>query len=306
MAVKTKKRAVLMCAGEYEPVPILRNPDHADKNPCDAWIFVAVDGGLGRFLKQGIEPDLILGDFDSLGEEYRDYLEAVEASQPEKLLRLPCEKDDTDTMYALRVCLEKGCSEFLLYGALGGRLDHTIANIQALAWLKKHGADGYLCGRNTIVTVLQSETVFLPEEYEGTFSLFALDSRVTGVTLRGMKYPLQEAVLENTFPIGVSNEIRRKTQDDVPADIREADICGKPCCGKEKRASVTVREGMALMILERPETVFPVYPQKRDRVTGTGSISGGIFGKRCEEMEGEMPAAMPDPSEMTRNHYDLL
>lgn len=264
-----------MCAGEYEPVPILRNPDGADKNPCDAWIFVAVDGGLGRLLQQGIEPDLILGDFDSLGAEYREYLDAVEASRPERLMRLPCEKDDTDTMYALRVCMEKGYSEILLYGALGGRLDHTIANVQALAWLKKQGADGYLCGRNTLVTVLRKETVLLPEGYEGTFSLFALDCRVTGVTLNGMKYPLQEAVLENSFPIGVSNEVRR-----------------------EERASVTVRNGMALMILERPETGNreTVDPEKWAYVSG----GAGLFAEESGGMEEALTEALPDPSQMIR------
>ena len=86
-----KKRAILMCAGEYEPVEILPGPED---------LVVAVDGGLERLLSQRIEPDLVLGDFDSLPESCRPYLTALEEKDPERLLRLPCEKDDTDTIYA--------------------------------------------------------------------------------------------------------------------------------------------------------------------------------------------------------------
>lgn len=211
-------RAVLMCAGEYEPVEIPRLAGD---------LMVAVDGGLGRLLQQGIGPDLVLGDFDSLEEQYRPYLAVLEASSPEKLLRLPCEKDDTDTVYAAKLCLARGYTELWFYGALGGRLDHTIANVQTLAWLAKRGARGYLLGKRTLAAVLCAETVLLPEGYEGTFSLFALDERVTGVTLTGMKYPLTGAVLENSFPLGVSNEVRAQEQ-----------------------AGVTVGTGLALMILE--------------------------------------------------------
>lgn len=238
-------RAVLMCAGGYEPfyisvnaedggkIPIgdyLRKEEEKNEDPCDARIFVAVDGGLERLLAQEIRPDLVLGDFDSLGKEYRPYLEELQRRSPEKIVRLPREKDDTDTLHALRVCMERGCREFVLLGALGGRLDHTMANIQCLAWLRKNDAAGYLLGKDTLVAVLSSETLLFPENLTCTFSLFALDSRLTGVTLEGMKYPLSEATVENSFPIGVSNEIR-------PGD----------------RARVTVRDGLALVILQMPQ-----------------------------------------------------
>ncbi|MDO4418200.1 MAG: thiamine diphosphokinase [Eubacteriales bacterium] len=216
-----KKRAILMCAGEYEPVEILPGPED---------LVVAVDGGLERLLSQQIEPDLVLGDFDSLPESCRPYLTALEEKDPERLLRLPCEKDDTDTIYAARVCLERGCEELALYGALGGRLDHTVANIQTLAWIRDRGADGYLLGKNVLATVLEEEKVLLPDGYAGTFSLFALDPEVAGVTLEGMKYPLSEAVLTSSFPLGVSNEVRG-----------------------DRRAAVTVRRGKALMILQGGE-----------------------------------------------------
>ena len=216
-------------AGGSEIEEDFRKEGKKDEDPCDARIFVAVDGGLERLLALGIEPDLVLGDFDSLWKKYGSYLEEVRRTSPERIVRLPREKDDTDTLHALRVCMERGCREFVRLGALGGRLDHTMANIQCLAWLRKNDAVGYLVGKDTIVTVLSEETILFPENLTCTFSMFALDSRLTGVTLEGMKYPLTDGVVDNTFPIGVSNEIR-------PGD----------------RAGVTVRDGLALVILQMP------------------------------------------------------
>ena len=284
-----------MCAGEYEPIPIPVGEEHKSLRYAEAFdhsapkdnlvinapenapavtagedtpavaagedtpaavslkdvLVVAVDGGLPRLLAQEIEPDLVLGDFDSLDKKFRPLLDQFGAAHPERLLRLPCEKDDTDTVYAARMCLERGCTELLLYGALGGRLDHTFANLQTLAWLKKHGADGYLIGKTTMAAALCEETVFLPQDYEGTFSLFALDGQVTGVTLEGMKYPLNDAVMTNSFPIGVSNEVNRQT-------VRGTE------CG---RASVTIRRGMALMILEKVNRKSSDGPGKSKRKT---------------------------------------
>ena len=147
-------RAILMCAGEYEKMEILRRAED---------LVIAVDGGLPRLLAQGIEPDLILGDFDSLGEDLFPLLEKLERCGRKKVLRLPREKDDTDTIYAARLCLEQGYRDFLIYGALGGRLDHTMANIQTLAWLRERDARAYLVGKTTLISVLSGESFpYLP------------------------------------------------------------------------------------------------------------------------------------------------
>ena len=148
-----KGRAILMCAGEYEPMEILRGAED---------FVVAVDGGLARLLEAGIEPDLVLGDFDSLEEKYLPWLDCLKNTRPERLSQLPCEKDDTDTLHAVRVCLERGYKRIDLYGALGGRLDHTIANIQTLSWIRRQGGCGYLLGKNTLATVLCGEMILLP------------------------------------------------------------------------------------------------------------------------------------------------
>lgn len=207
---KSTARAILMCAGEYEEMEILRRAED---------LVIAVDGGLPRLLAQGIGPDLILGDFDSLGKDMFPFLEQVERTGEKKVLRLPAEKDDTDTIYAARLCLEQGYRDFLIYGALGGRLDHTMANIQTLVWLKDRGARAFLVGKRTLVCVLSGEKLAFPKEFEGIFSLFALDQRVTGVTLEGMKYPLRDAELTNSFPLGVSNEISYEISSEISYEI---------------------------------------------------------------------------------------
>ena len=102
--------------------------------------------------------------------------------------------------------LELGYTDFRIYAATGGRFDHTLANIQGLLYLKNHGAVGYLVDGTGMVLVLQNEAVHFRKELEGTMSLFALTKEAKGVNIRGMKYSLENAVITNDFPIGISNE----------------------------------------------------------------------------------------------------
>ncbi len=285
------RRAILMCAGEYEPIPIPVGQKHKSLRSAEAFeyyeedpLVVAVDGGLPRLLAQGIIPDLVLGDFDSLEDKFRPDLDEFDAVHPGCVFRLPCEKDDTDTVYAARLCLERGCREILFYGALGGRLDHTVANLQTLSWLKEEGAEGYLIGKTTLAAVIGSEKVLLPAGYEGTFSLFALDREVTGVTLEGMKYPLSEAAVTNTFPVGVSNEVNADT-------VRGRD---------SGRASVTIRQGLALMILEKSESEIIRREKRRAAQNSTGNSNGTAENGKSFPEPGTAAPGMPDPSEFDR------
>lgn len=155
---------------------------------------LAADGGLRHTQKLGIVPDGILGDFDSLG-----YI-------PDSAAVFPVEKDDTDSMLAVRKGLELGYRRFLLYGAMDGpRLDHTLANFQTLQFLRDRGAVGYLVGEKYLATVISGETVIFPAESRGILSLFCLGADAEGVSLRGLKYPLTDAKLTSGFPLGVSN-----------------------------------------------------------------------------------------------------
>ena len=204
------RRAVLMCAGEYEPIPIPVGRDNKSLRSAEAFadepFVVSVDGGLPRLLDADIVPDLVLGDFDSLDKKYHPYLEEFGSRHPDRLLRLPCEKDDTDTVYAARVCLERGCRELLFYGALGGRLDHTMANVQTLLWIKRHGGHAWLAADGNRATVIEAEELEIPAGFEGTVSVFALDRTLRGVGISGLLYSVQDAEITNGYPIGCSNE----------------------------------------------------------------------------------------------------
>ena len=137
---------------------------------------------------------MILGDFDSLG-----YV-------PEGAQVFPVEKDDTDILLAIRHGLESGFREFLIYGGVEGpRLDHAIANLQALSYLRAHGARGYLIGKTQIMTVIEQESAVFASSAEGILSVFCIGKDAQGVTLKGLQYSLENGTLSAQFPLGVSN-----------------------------------------------------------------------------------------------------
>ena len=162
-------------------------------------LVIAADGGLAHVQALGIDPQVILGDFDSLG-----YV-------PQDSHVFPVEKDDTDAMLAVRHGLEKGCKRFLLYGTLDGpRLDHTVANFQTLQFLADRGAEGYLVGNQYLVTVVKEGSISFPAEATGIVSLFCLGKEADGVTLTGLHYNLENATIHPGHPLGVSNHFTGK------------------------------------------------------------------------------------------------
>lgn len=160
---------------------------------------IAADAGYQTCRRAGILPDLLIGDFDSM-EAPADFA---------RVRRLPVEKDDTDTLAAIRAGLEQGCTDFLIYGGTGGkRLDHTLANLQSLLFLRRRGARGFLFDDDFLWTVIENEEIqVLRTVEEGLLSVFCLGDRAEGVREAGVQYPLEDAVLTPEFPIGVSNHI---------------------------------------------------------------------------------------------------
>lgn len=192
------KTCVIFCAAECKGLALPLSGEE---------LVIAADGGLAHTRKLGIVPDVILGDFDSLG------------YTPEGANVFPVEKDDTDAMLAVRRGLAEGCDLFFLYGSLDGpRLDHTVANFQTLQFLADHGAKGYLVGNDTMVTVVKNDTLRFSQDAKGTVSVFCLGPDAKGVTLRGLYYPLENGTLTPGFPLGVSNHFTG-----APAEISVQD-----------------------------------------------------------------------------------
>jgi len=187
--------------------------------------IIAADGGYAALASRGITPDLIIGDFDSLAP---DLLSAV--SEHPNVIRSSTEKDDTDMMLAVRYGLKRGYETFVINGGLGGRLDQTLANIQILVYIADNGTRGTLHGHGVCVTVIKNGELRFSRgeagsgveagdvEAGGVISVFSARDKAEGVTLKGFKYPLNDATLTNDYPIGVSNEFTG-----VPAVVSVAD-----------------------------------------------------------------------------------
>lgn len=180
-------------------------------------LVLAADGGYRALYSLGYTPDLLLGDFDSLGDL------PLPADLP--VVRFPVRKDDTDTGLALRHGLEQGFRDFALYGCAGGRVDHLLANFQSMARVSRLGATVRLAAPDYDAWALTgpgpsgpapatpdalapapAAVLTLPPRPGGTLvSVFCHGDRAEGVTLTGLAYPLSDAVLTGDFPLGVSN-----------------------------------------------------------------------------------------------------
>lgn len=162
---------------------------------------IAADKGYEILKETDIKIDIAIGDFDSLGYVPDDV----------NVKKLKAEKDDTDTMTAVRYALAGGAEEITLLGGIGGRLDHTIANLQTLSFIVNNGSVGILMDEtNEVLGLLPGEYSFLKKEGY-SLSTFSMTDEVTGLCEIGVKYPLDNAVLTNKFPLGVSNEINEKS-----------------------------------------------------------------------------------------------
>lgn len=163
--------------------------------PDEAYI-IAADSGLLLAESLGLKPDLIVGDFDS-------------APRPESgnIREYPVEKDDTDLMLAVKAGLENDCEEFYIFGATGGRLDHTFAAIQSLAFLLENSAYGCIISDDTFIELLFPGKYQLPYMQGFSLSLFSWSDVVSGLDIKGAKYNGNDLMLFNSFPLGVSNEV---------------------------------------------------------------------------------------------------
>ena len=164
--------------------------------PREGDYIIAADGGYEALTRQGITPNCVMGDFDSLGY----------TPVHDNICVHPAEKDDTDTRLAVEYGYSLGYRKFLIFGGIGGRLDHTLANMQTLLGLTRMGAEAYLIGEGKIIGVTENGSYTFSGTESGYLSLFPADGRVSGVYLTGLKYTLNNGELFSDRALAVSNE----------------------------------------------------------------------------------------------------
>lgn len=183
-----ERQCAILSGGVFSPIQGIRE---------DAFI-IACDKGYEYAKQAGIRPDLLVGDFDS-----------YEGEMPSDLpvWRYKQEKDDTDTMIAIRYAVEQGFGQVDLFCALGGRLDHMYANLQAAAFAISHGTCRVIIhDTDTMVYFLSNDRIRLPRQAGHALSVFAFSDVCEDVCIQGGKYSLEHATVTNRFPIGVSNQ----------------------------------------------------------------------------------------------------
>lgn len=185
------KRCVILGGGDIADLAFIK------ECLCEEDYIICADRGYAYCTQMGLHPDLILGDFDSYQGAF---------SMDCEILCYPIEKDDTDTMLAVKEAKRRGCDEIIMAGMLGGRLDHTLANIQTLVYAVQHGQRASIVDKDCFITALAGgQSVTIPYREGFHFSVFCHSDEAFGVDIRSAKYELQNAHITNGFPIGVSN-----------------------------------------------------------------------------------------------------
>ena len=216
--MEQKQRCVIIGAAEiqnYEKIEkYFRNDDY----------YIYCDAGLKHQEALGVWPNLIIGDFDSYSKaemerKYQEIKNAHEdslnqnqkqaqaaARKPPELIVLPCEKDDTDTVFAVKEAMRRNFAEFLLVGVIGQRLDHTLANVSILYMLDEAGKQGRILDDYSEMQLVSGSPVRIDDTC-AYFSLLNLSGQAEGVTITHAKYPLQDAAIHCEYQYGVSNEV---------------------------------------------------------------------------------------------------
>lgn len=205
------KRCVIVGGAEINNYEYIRSCLRKD----DFTVFC--DSGLKHLEALQVTPGLIVGDFDSHENPHLDVETVV----------LPCEKDDTDTVYAVKEAIKRGYEDFLLIGVIGARLDHTLGNVSILLYLDSLGMRGVIFDDYSEMEIVSSSPVSIDDSF-AYFSLLNISGTAKGVTLENAKYPLQNAQITCEYQYGVSNEVL-------------------PGC----TAKISVREGKLLLIKVR-------------------------------------------------------
>ena len=195
----------------------INNYDYIRSRLCVDDYIVFCDSGLRHLEPLQVKPSLIVGDFDSHDNPYLDVETIV----------LPCEKDDTDTVFAVKEAIKRGFDDFLLIGVVGARLDHTLGNVSILLYLDSIGKKGIVIDDYSEMEIVSNEPAYIEDSY-AFFSLLNVSGTAKGITIENAKYLLNNAEITCEYQYGVSNEV-------LPG----------------KTAKVSILEGKLLLIKDR-------------------------------------------------------
>ena len=182
-------KALIICAGDDNDSEVLK--EYAKNSDY----IICADGGYNIALNAGIVPDLVIGDFDSCS----NYVD-----KGEKIV-LPCEKDETDTQYSVRYAIKKGADEIVIYGAFGGRLDHTYANIALLSECLENKVSAVATDGKTFCKMVDSK-IKLNGKKGDFISVFSFSDISRNVSIKGLKYEIDNCNLKKSDIFGISNE----------------------------------------------------------------------------------------------------
>jgi len=192
----------------------INNYEYIKDSLGDEDYIIFCDSGLKHMEGLGVGPSLIVGDFDSFEDPRLDVETIV----------LPCEKDDTDTVYGVREGIKRGFDDFLIIGAVGARLDHTLGNLYILSMLQSFGKRGRIIDDYSEMELVTASPTVVDDSFS-FFSLVNITGKAKGVTIKNAKYPLENAEITCSYQYGISNEV----------------LVGKT-------AEVSVKEGALLLI----------------------------------------------------------
>ncbi len=199
-------RALIVLGGDAPAAPLLAE----EMQKAD--FIIAADSGMDAFDAAGLQPDLLVGDMDSID---RAVLERYEGGEE----RLSCIKDDTDGVHALDVALERGAEQVTILGALGGRLDHALGNLMLLVRAHQHGAKAEILADGVRIVRVDKEEV-LRHAQGDTVSILPL-GHAQGVTLTGFYYSLTDGMLASDYPLGISNVV---TEEEAVVQVKDGDL----------------------------------------------------------------------------------
>ena len=177
--------------------PLYQGEEKEQLTPDKDDLLLCADGGYAAAVRFGLKPHLVIGDLDSM-----PACEVVDTP----LIQLPIHKDDTDLLVCIREGRKHGYRSFLIAGAIGGRLDHTIAAIQCLADCARRGEEAWMLNTANRITAIIPGLYHYKRMDGWKLSLLAYSEKVCGVSLSGTEWELCNAELSSCYPLGISNE----------------------------------------------------------------------------------------------------